>query len=152
MEFAECGDDAGHPDRPAGPSRVRLRGRDVLVGDLGQVRAGGGDWRGLPAVDTGELAGVRIVVEDVAATADTGGLRLHQPEHQLGRHQRVGGGSAVGEDVTGRLGRQRVRGGHREVRGLYRVHTVAEAGGCGLGVRRKILFRFCRTLLVLVRR
>ncbi len=71
---------------------------------LGEEVLAGGERRGLAAVDRAHGAGPRVVVHEVAAASDTGGVRLGDAERGGGGHGGVDGVAALAEhlDAGGR--------------------------------------------------
>ena len=83
------------------------------------LRAGG---RGLPAVVGFELRVARGVVQQESAAADSGGLRFHQTEHELGCNRRVDRAPALADRVVpGARGKRMRRDHHEALRGDERL-------------------------------
>ena len=65
--------------------------------------------RGLAAVENGDLAGLRVVVDEERAAAEARALRFHEPERCLHGHRRVRSGAAGLQDRQAGLDRERIR-------------------------------------------
>ncbi len=118
---------AGHADRAAADHGFpKAHG---LAADAEEIGAVGGEGRGLPAVEGGERAARRVVVDEEGAAAEARGLRLDQPEHGLHRDHRVDRVAASPQHLEARFGRQRVGSGHHLTpRRLHRCQSQNEDG------------------------
>ena len=94
--------------------------------------------RGLPAVDGVHPAGLGVVVDEVAAAADAGGVGLGHPERGRRGHRGVDGVAAVPQHPEPGRGRLGIHAGHRAappVRGRVLLGDPLLVGRAGLGGR-----------------
>lgn len=98
-------------------------------GNVDEVVLVGGERGDLAAVDRYSTTPRGCVaVEDVTSPADPRGLRLDEPQHELGRNDGVGRIAIAKQHLARGLRGHGVRRGHSEVLGSDLLHTAAEAG------------------------
>ena len=88
-----------------------------------------GNRGGFAGVDGRNFILLRVVVDNVSATADAGGLWLSQTQRELGCYQGICGSTALQEHRTGGLGGQGIGSGHRVALGGNRFHAGTVSGG-----------------------
>jgi len=87
--------DTGHADRAAAHHRVVEAQR--LARGIEEHGGRGAGRRRLASVERGERPARRVPVQEEGATADAGGLRLDQVEHELHRDRGVDRAAALAQ-------------------------------------------------------
>jgi len=107
---AEHGQHTGHPGRTTAEHGVAIAERLAVLADE-QLRRGALRRR-LATIESGDLAGACVVVEQEGAAGNTGALRLHQPQGRLHGDRRVRGTATGAQYFQSGLHRHGIRSGH----------------------------------------
>ena len=107
----------------AAPAGGGLHERHRLAIGPQELARAGHAGRLLAAIDAAHRA-VRRLIDDEAAAADAGALRLHNGKRQHGGNGRIGGAATALQDAQPGFAGQRVRGGH---------HSLERAGASTAG-------------------